>query len=566
MPRLRLPPLPPARDWRTAFPRTSIAGFKVSAHESQMSKGETSGRMSLANPSLCDAFVRALGIRKDEVVVETYCGGGQLTRSLLAGGNNETTAADWAEVDAEAGTAGDKGNSKAQAQVEAEADTGNKTKRTKTSSFKFPEWNVASAPKYKGKLSPEVAESLVQPKLVVANDPHFATLARGLGFNPNLVPHSKYELAKTDKASKSEPHLRRAPSAAHPSNLQDALVFSTQSVYHWPSLPDILSDPLVVAALPVYDNTKTGVEATYRPWSAPPPPITIVTNFPTAVVGDQMISQWISSAAGSEDYGRSWLWKWGRVRIAGLVHRGMYDVSLGPVPCYTRCALLTRSQRLMAQPGETIHCKLSVLTHALFDVRPLPPYHHVPDVDKQSSRFNTVPLNDGSQKSGSQKSYKIKPTHPAPPPIDEVTLTRTLDFYKWNGPAISQDRADENERLPRPLLLGIELLPRLNTPLKAEQRDVWDYVLRKCFVRETSSIGEAIPKLAFGADNLLPRFMDEGSRYAGNPVLPTETVRNLKVDQWARIVDVFDKWAFKPDSLLVEAPAVEESREIGMSV
>jgi hypothetical protein len=203
------------------------------------------------------------------------------------------------------------------------------------------------------------------------------------------------------------------------------------------------------------------------------------------------------------------------------------------------------------------------MANALFDIRPLPPYHHVPDVDKHSAR--TDPVVPPEPKYKSIRS-KVKPTRAAPSPTEEITLTRQLDFHTWGGGMLAKERVTENAYLPRPLLLGIELIPRLDTPVKAEQREMWDFVLRKCFVRETNDISAAIPKLAFGADNLIPRIAEgEGSRYAGAPVPPDTTVRDLTIEQWARVVDVFDKWAFKPDNLLVDVPVLEDSREIGIS-
>lgn len=215
----------------------------------------------------------------------------------------------------------------------------------------------------------------------------------------------------------------------------------------------------------------------------------------------------------------------------------------------------------MAQPGETIHCKLSVMAQALFNLRPLPPYHHVPDVDKQSTRVET-----DWDKIVSTKRPGLKPrspTTPALPPIDEVTTTTNRDFHSWSGIAPSK-RATTT--LDRPLLLGMELIPRDDSPITPEQRELWEFILRKCFVREAAPISQAVVKLAFGAENLLPKFAAKDSPYAGAPVLPDEVIRDLTVEQWARVVDVFDKWPFKPENMLVDIPIGEDTtsvREIG---
>lgn len=122
--------------------------------------------------------------------------------------------------------------------------------------------------------------------------------------------------------------------------------------------------------------------------------------------------------------------------------------------------------------------------------------------------------------------------------------------------------------LARPQLLGIELIPKANSPIVAEQRDMWDFVLRKCFIRESQTLEDNIVKAAFGAENLLERFAEpkEGSRYAGEPVIANQTTpRDMSTEQWARVVDVFDKWAFKPENLLVDLALGDDSRQIGIS-
>jgi hypothetical protein len=136
-------------------------------------------------------------------------------------------------------------------------------------------------------------------------------------------PFSEKEEMETKKRQRKH-HKERG---IYPTLLEKNLLFCSHSVYHWGTIPNILNDPLVIPSLEVYDKTKTGIEATYRPWTAPPPPVTVVVTVPTTPTGDQMISQWISSAIGSDTFGRSWLWKWGRARIAALVHKGLYDVS-----------------------------------------------------------------------------------------------------------------------------------------------------------------------------------------------------------------------------------------------
>jgi hypothetical protein len=115
----------------------------------------------------------------------------------------------------------------------------------------------------------------------------------------------------------------------------------------------------------------------------------------------------------------------------------------------------------------------------------------------------------------------------------------------------------------------------------SEQKDVWDYVLRNCFVLQGKPLEEAIGLLGFAAEGLLGKIeeqqvqMQEGGAkekdlgggesvegegkqgeeqrkkkkrrpWRGEAVDRSTLVRDLTVEQWARVVDVFDRWAFRP--------------------
>lgn len=228
----------------------------------------------------------------------------------------------------------------------------------------------------------------------------------------------------------------------------------------------------------------------------------------------------------------------------------------------------------MAQSGETIRGKLSVLAQALFHIRPLPPYHHVPDVDKRSTRTDT----DMDWRERNAKFMRTSSTVAAPPPTTEVTVTRRDDWFPAahrsrmvaTGDAVALDakkRPLKSEVINRPLLLGLELLPRTDPLVLPETRDSWEYVLRKLFVRESQPLSVVLPSLAFGAENLLDKIEAEDSPYAGRAVSRTTTVRNLEIDEWHRIVDTFDKWAFRPENLIMDSRIdTDENRSVGVSI
>lgn len=305
MPKLRLPPLPPVQEIANIF--SSSAKMKVEGIQAR----EMQKRLWLVNPTLTNRFVRELGIRKGEVIIDTYAGFGSLTRALLAGGYDETTPEDWDKVREEQAVVGPQEGS---------------VKRRNAGQFTFPTWNVDTAEP--AKLPKHDEKKVEVPSLVVCNEPAISWLSRGMGFLPDLAPPGKWDFLVPQPAEMKERINKEEKMEVYPSILEkERLVFAPESIYHWPTLPKILSHELVTKHLPVYDESKEGVEKYQRPWKADPPHITMTSVIQDTVLGDQLLNQWVASSIGSEDHPHSWLWKWGRVRFAFLVPRHVYDVS-----------------------------------------------------------------------------------------------------------------------------------------------------------------------------------------------------------------------------------------------
>lgn len=194
------------------------------------------------------------------------------------------------------------------------------------------------------------------------------------------------------------------------------------------------------------------------------------------------------------------------------------------------------------------------MANALFDLRALPPLHHVRDphnlqertkskLEFRKGKHELVPgetpefaerRNDARWWLGGATLGKLTPTYAG-------------DFYPIKETLAAPRACKPDLRLVRPHLLGIEMIPKANPLVTSGQRETWDYVLRKMFVRATLKVGEALPALAFGADNLVDKIMAPNNGYAGKPLMPDRVIRELTIEEWQRIVDVFDKWAFKPE-------------------
>ncbi|KIR54124.1 hypothetical protein I315_03181 [Cryptococcus gattii Ru294] len=506
----RLPPLPPTPKFATYFPARLLP---LSPNPVLIRKAP--GRVLLANPSLGDDFVRALGIREGEVIVEGYAGVGGLTRSLVTGGDAVREGKEWEE----------------EKRLES-IRPGEKGKGTE-----LPAWmeDLPAMSNYKSRPpAPRI------PKLVVSTEGSLGLIQKGLDYNENPHEASLNDFKGRHPDSSIANYIAKETPIV-PSPHKDNLLLSHSTVYLWQAVPSVLEHPTVNAALPVYDPSASPGSQKKRPWSAPPPPITIVSQMPNSSLGEQLVSQWVGSAAG-EEHKRSWIWEYGRVRIALLCGKSLYD-------------------RLMAQPGDKINCKLSIFASAFFHITPLPPYHHVNNIDKHSKQV--------TESAKAPKPPKVKKsTVPAKgmpdpdilpedillPPPGTKTKTYHSDFYPGSYAS--------GESLDRPLLLGVLLTPRLHSPIPAAQKDAWDYVIRRLFVRDTMTLEDSISNLAVGAESLLPAIEAEEGR--GVPVSRKRVIRYLDLEEWARVVNVFDNWAFRPENLILDTMIGEDAiRSIG---
>ena len=309
MPSLRLPPLPPPATWGSHFVRTNIA-----SSPDPITHRSFPNRVLLANRDISDQFVRALGIRPNEVVLETFAGNGCLTRSLLHGGNPENTAeisAAWS------------------AQKESGV-----TEPPNDGAMDFPTWKAELA-SHESTPSTLSDTPLPTPRLVIACEPSPDFLVRGLGMPKSQIPprigipqtiHGKAQASESSDKDRrhTTAHIESSQYVAtvHQSTFEPNLLLSPTTPYVWETVPSILSNELVASKLERYSPTNNNS----RPWSAPAPPITLVAQMADSSVSDQMLAQWIASAIGA-DSKPSWIWAWGRVRLAMLLPSQSYDVS-----------------------------------------------------------------------------------------------------------------------------------------------------------------------------------------------------------------------------------------------
>lgn len=178
--------------------------------------------------------------------------------------------------------------------------------------------------------------------------------------------------------------------------------------------------------------------------------------------------------------------------------------------------------------------KNSVVAEALYHITPLPPYHHVPNVDRGSTAIEALPPRFNQNSAVAQRTLDAYKT---------MDLPRTTFKHEDAFPPVGPKTIAVHDRPP---ILGVMLEPRLRPVMTMEQADEWDYVLRHMFVLQAQTVEVALPLLGFNAISLLKDIAGENNGFAGAPTSPNAVIRDLEVDEWARIVDVFANWPFKP--------------------
>lgn len=312
-----LPPLPPISSWSTYFKRTEYPKPPDPLIR------EFRGRTLLATRSLCDDFVKAVKLRPGEVVIEVWPGHGQLTRSLLSGGNRQVSSP-WSEEDVKAAQ-------KAAATpplslAKSTFLTQTQVARRKLGETSYPEWSedLLANRTSEDRSGQNQDTDLPRPAVVVTTESSPVLNVKSLGLPPSQILE---HLDAEEKDSALPGREYEPPVKLFQSAHETRLIICPHTIYRWSTAPVILSHPLVTKRLPPnLDESGEAYEDGRRPWDAPPPHITLAGHIPINIVGEQLVAQWIGSVVGDSEGRRSWIWQWGRVRLALLMGKGLYDV------------------------------------------------------------------------------------------------------------------------------------------------------------------------------------------------------------------------------------------------
>jgi len=316
-PKLGLPPLPPRSTLPHYIPNKSFC------INSGTQERDYPGRAGIVNPRLADEFVRALGVRDGEFVLEMYPGVGGITRALLSGGRSASPllqarqkAAWWNELKDQA------------------PETPANARKPVVPKDVFPNWIetfknaeaevAALEEEHKGEEEDEA--KVTKPKHIVVAEPNTRIRKPCFALDPLAQPtsHQTWEYVLAQRQ-----HSQEWLDGIHPCSVDDRITVTGADPYTWETAEYMLSHPVNQPHIPVWDpNAPPGPAQHYRNWSDPEPHITYVASMPLSSVSESLIGQWLGSAVGAADGYPTWIWRWGRVRMAFLMSRWSYDVRL----------------------------------------------------------------------------------------------------------------------------------------------------------------------------------------------------------------------------------------------
>ncbi|KAG9125757.1 Mitochondrial transcription factor 1 [Ceratobasidium sp. 392] len=292
-------------------------------------------------------------------------------------------------------------------------------------------------------------------------------------------------------------------------------------------------------------------------------------HLPLGPVGEQLIAQLFRAIPE-----QSWLFKYGRVRMSWILAKRMLE-------------------RVQSPPKKASRCKLTVIAEATAHLSPTIPDQELQDYNKlffpksdptaQGKKIplarrigqpfvalNVDPLAEGHIMLRTEANELIahaviNPTGSKSSinPVDKAEVERIIDEGGVKEVLNAADARGlilegENGKVSTGGEAGV--LERVPVPMKEGTRvtlEKWDYVVRQLFMLKSTPLEKVIQNLGAGAAILL--------RKLTGPDIPEKRRVNIKtninalsVQDFARIVEEFDRWPFAPDVLFLADPSEDD--------
>ncbi|KAF8706875.1 S-adenosyl-L-methionine-dependent methyltransferase, partial [Rhizoctonia solani] len=296
-------------------------------------------------------------------------------------------------------------------------------------------------------------------------------------------------------------------------------------------------------------------------WKAGPhSSLSFIGHLPLGPVGEQLIAQLFRAIPE-----RSWLFKYGRMRMSWILARRMLE-------------------RISSPPQRAARCKLTIVSEAIANIAPAVPHEVLEGYDQHfwpqsesavggkkktplSRRIGQpfVAINVDPQAEGSILSRdEARQLN-----VQQAVTSATDRAQGLVSDTTSSDPLTESSASKVQVTQAGTAQPGLRVTL-----DKWDYVLRQLFILKSTPLEKAIQYVITPVDpasfvHLQSRNLGPGaaillSKLTGPEVPESQKVNTkqpinaMSLRDFARVVEEFHKWPFAPDILFIADQGEEE--------
>lgn len=307
---LQLPPLPPRAKWAKAFPTNNfhIVNRLSTPGATAIGRGK---RTQVADKSLANSVVHAVGVKKEDVVLEAYPGMGFITRALLElPPDQHPRKVITVEPAVDFNVKGLGLSSQVALEGYSLEEENDKTKHALLNQ--------------RMEANDRAKHALLKTRQSAMQSAMFSMYIQT--DNQRILERSDENQDPTsdpvDQPSPDAHIFRTFPSADDPT-----LTIIDGTMFDWKTVPQLEAQGLLSdVTRREWQDGKRSFQVYHTPFTHPPylepPNLHLIAQIPDSDMGEQLVSQWIGCIAS-----QSWLFRWGRVKMSFIVRPTLYDVS-----------------------------------------------------------------------------------------------------------------------------------------------------------------------------------------------------------------------------------------------